>query len=187
MRLLINKFHLLLIMRSPPLFSLLSSIIIFSLLRNFIIPLLEMGNNKRERRQRAQLARVQISSAPPLQQERPPLEIEQPTSGEKSLRPQMDLPLPKTLHVEPVITQYFPSDRLKDMLQKAESHRSHGDSATALKLYEELYPLALQEQGLNDLFTLRIVGSLTTLYCEKGGSDMAFAFLMSRGPNARCG
>lgn len=125
-----------------------------------------------------------MTPAPPPEQEP---ESGEPTCSKEPPRPQMNLPLPKTVEAEPVITQYFPSDRLKDMLKIAESHRSRGESAEALKLYQELYPLAEKEQGLNDLFTLGIVGSLTTLYCERGDQAAAWRFLMSRGPDARCG
>lgn len=164
-----------------------SDIVIFSRLITFSYCLIEMGNNKRERRQRARLARAQMSAASPTEKAPTTPENEQPTSSNETPRPQMNQPLPKTLHVEPVITQYFPSDKLKDMLKIAKRHHSRGETATALKLYQELYPLAEKEQGLNDLFTLGIVGALTTLYCDMGDKAAAWEFLMSRGPDARCG
>lgn len=129
-----------------------------------------MGNAKRERRRRAELARSQGSAQT------------------QNATPSSSRTLPSNSPaLEEVTFQIRRDHQLDDMLLIARTYHSRGVLGTARKWYEDLLPMAERERGRDDAVTLGIVGSLVEVFHAQGDRGAAVRLMLGRAMGAMSG
>lgn len=116
-----------------------------------------MGNNKRERRERARLARTE-GSAPARQDAAPHAQI---PVGEAHFR-------------------IRPDKQIDDMIEMARNCQCLGVLPSARKIYTDLLPLAERERGWDDPVTLEILASFIELLRVQGDVEEAARVMLAR-------
>lgn len=120
-----------------------------------------MGNNKRERRERARLARTG-GSASPHQDAAPHPKIPVPPMGEE------------------VNFRIRPEHQIDDMIEMARNCQRLGALPPARKIYADLLPLAERERGWDDPVTLEILASFIELLRVQGDTEEAAKVMLAR-------